>query len=117
MLRCKYTETKLIKNPLYDGKNYINLLHSDELLNSRNKENFKIKGQLKSKQSEPSEALKLSLAKQLTNIRNSKHQIYLKEKNNTTKNVNNKIYISRDKSLNKDENKKENNTNYWPKGT
>ena len=60
MLRCKYTETKLIKNPLYDGKNYINLLHSDELLNSRNKENFKIKGQLKSKQSEPSEALKLS---------------------------------------------------------
>ena len=73
--------------------------------------------QLKSKQSEPVEQLKLSLAKQLTDIRTSKHQIYLEDKNNTTKNVSNKIYISHEKSLNIDENKKENNTHYWPKGT
>ena len=107
----------VLKNPLYDGEKYINLLHSDELLNSRNSENFKIKEQLKSKQSEPSEQLKLSLAKQLTDIRNSKRQIYFKDKNSTTKNVNNKTYISLDKSLNIDENKKGNNTHYWPKGT
>ena len=74
--------------------------------------------QLKSKQSEPSEQLKLSLAKQLTDIRNLKHQIYLKVKNNTTENVSNKIYIYIytyiycDKSLNIDGNKKENNTHY-----
>ena len=90
----------LLKNPFYDGENYINLLHSDELSNSKNTENFKIKEQLKSKQLQPSEQLKLSLAKQLAYIRNSKHQIYLKDKSNTTKNVNNKIYI-RDKSLNR----------------
>ena len=72
--------------------------------------------QLKSKPSEPSEQLKVSLAKQLTDIQNSKHQIYLEGKNNTTKNVSNKIYISREKSLNIDQNKKENNTHYWPKG-
>ena len=108
----------LLKNTLYDGENYINLLHTDKLLNSRNTENIKIKEQLKSKskQSKPLEQLKLSLANQVTDIRNSKHQIYLKNKSNTTKNINNKIYISRDKSLNIDENKKENNTHYWPKG-
>ena len=55
MLRCKYTETKLIKKSIYDGENDISLLHSDELLNSRNTENFMIKEQLKPKQSEPSE--------------------------------------------------------------
>ena len=54
--------------------NYINLLHLDELFKS-NTENMKIKEQLKSKQSEPSEQLKLSLAKQVTDTRNSKHQI------------------------------------------
>ena len=31
--------------------------------------------------------------------------------------VSNKIHISRDKSLNIDENKTKNNTHYWPKGT
>ena len=87
---------------MYNEENYINLLHSDDVLNS-NIENVKVKEQLKSKESEPSEQLKLSLAKQLTDIRNSKHQIYLERKNNTTKNVSNKIYISRDKSLNIDE--------------
>ena len=96
---------------MFNGKNYINLLHADELLNSNTK-NIKIKEQLKSKQSEPSEQLKLSLAKQSTDIRNSKHQIYLEDKNNTTKNVNSKIYISRNKSLNLDENRKETNTHY-----
>ena len=96
---------------MFNEKNYINLLHADELLNSNTK-NIKIKEQLKSKQSEPSEQLKLSLAKQLTDIRNSKHQIYLEDKNNTTKNVNSKIYISRNKSLNLDENRKETNTHY-----
>ena len=106
-----------LKNPLYNEENYINLLHSEELLNSRNTENIKIKEQLKSKPSEPSEQLKLSLAKQLTDIRNSKHQIYLEDKNNIKENVSNKICISRDKSLNIDENKKENNTHYCPKGT
>ena len=82
-------------------------------LNSNTK-NIKIIEQLKL---EPSEQLKLSLAKQLTDIWNSKHQVYLEDKNNTTKNVSNKIYISRDKSLNIDEKKKENNTHHWPKGT
>ena len=101
---------------MHNEENYINLLHSDELLNSNTK-NIKIKQQLKSKQSEPSEQLKLSLAKQLTYIRNSKHQIYLEDKNNTKENVSNKICISRDKSLNIDENKKENNMHYWLKGT
>ena len=96
---------------MFNEKNYINLLHADELLNSNTK-NIKIKEQLKSKQSEPSEQLKLSLAKQSTDIRNSKHQIYLEDKNNTTKNVNSKIYISRNKSLNLDENRKETNTHY-----
>ena len=96
---------------MFNEENYINLLHADELLNSNTK-NIKIKEQLKSKQSEPSEQLKLSLAKQLTDIRNSKHQIYLEDKNNTTKNVNSKIYISRNKSLNLDENRKETNTHY-----
>ena len=57
------------------------------------------------------------MAKQLIDIRNSKHHIYLEGKNNTTKNVGNKICISFEKSLNIDENKKENNTHYWPKGT
>ena len=75
-------------------------------MNSRKTENIKIKYQLKSKQSESSEQLKLSLAKQLTDIRNSKHQIYLEDKNDTTKNVSNKIYISLDKFLNIGENKK-----------
>ena len=106
----------VLKNPLHNEENYINLLHSDELLHS-NTENIKIKEQLKSKQSEPSEQLQLSLAKQLTDIWNSKHQVYLEDKYNTTKNVSNKIYISRDKSLNIDQNKKENNTHSWPKGT
>ena len=54
--------------------NYINLLHFEVLFKS-NTENMKIKEQLKSKQSEPSEQLKLSLAKQVTDTRNSKHQI------------------------------------------
>ena len=36
-----------LKNPLYNEENYINLLHSDELLNS-NTENIRIKEQLKS---------------------------------------------------------------------
>ena len=49
--------------------NYINLLHPKELLNS-NTENIKIKEQLQLKQAEPSEQLKLSLAKQLTDISN-----------------------------------------------
>ena len=88
-LNANTPKLNLLKNPLYDGKNYINLLHSDELLNSRNTKNFKIKEQLKLKQSEPLEQLKLSLAKQLTDIRNTKNQIYLKDKNNTRKNVNN----------------------------
>ena len=57
------------KNLLYNEEKYINLLHFDELLNSNTK-NIKIKEQLKSKQSQPSEQLKLSLAKQLTDIRN-----------------------------------------------
>ena len=78
----------------------MNLLHFDELLNSRNTESIKIK-ESKSKQSEPSEQLKLSLAKQLADTRNSKHQIYLEDKNNTKENVSNKICTSRDKSLNK----------------
>ena len=78
---------------------------------------MKIKEQLKPKQSEPSEQLKLSFLKQLTDIRNSQHQIYLEDKNNTKENVSNKIYISLDKSLNIHENKKEKNTHYWPKGT
>ena len=84
-------------------------------LNSNTK-NIKIIEQLKLEPSESSEQLKLSLAKQLTDIWNSKHQVYLEDKNNTTKNVSNKIYIPRDRSLNIDENKKENNTHYWPKG-
>ena len=109
-------KSNLLKNTFYDAENYTNLLHTNELLNSRNTVNIKTKEQLKSKQSEPLEQLKLSLANQVTDIWNSKHQIYLKNKSNTTKNVNNKIYISRDKSLNIDENKKENNTHYWPKG-
>ena len=92
-----------LKNPLYNEENYINLLHYGELLHSNTK-NIKIIEQLKLKPSEPSEQLKLSLAKQLTDIRNSKHQIYLEDKNNTTKNVSNKIYISCGKSLNIDEN-------------
>ena len=58
---------------MYDEENYINLLHSDELLNS-NTETIRIKEQLKSEQSEPPEQSKLLLAKQLTDIRNSKHQ-------------------------------------------
>ena len=85
-------------------------------MSSRNTVTYKIKEQLKSKQSGPLEQWKISLEKQLTDIRNSKHQIYLKDKNNTTKNVNNETYISRGKSLNIDENKKENNTHYWPRG-
>ena len=101
---------------MLNKENYINLLHSHELLNS-NTENIKIKEQLKSKQSEPSEQLKPSLAKQLTDIQNLKHQIYLEDKNNTTKNVSNKIHISRVKYLDRDENKKENITHDWPKGT
>ena len=88
-----------LKNPLYNEENYINLLHYGELLHSNTK-NIKIIEQLKLKPSEPSEQLKLSLAKQLTDIRNSKHQIYIEDKNNTTKNVSNKTYISRNKSLN-----------------
>ena len=52
-----------LKNSLYNEENYIHLLDIGELLNSRNRENIKIK-ELKSKQSEPSEQLKLSLAKQ-----------------------------------------------------
>ena len=32
----------LFKNPLHDGENYINLLHSDKLLNSRNTEKTSI---------------------------------------------------------------------------
>ena len=97
-------------------ENYVDLLHSDKLLNSRNTENTKTKERLKSKQSEPSE-LKISLGKQLTDIWNLKHQIFLQDKNNTKENVSNKICISRDKSLNIDENKKENNTHCWLKGT
>ena len=85
-------------------KNDVNLSHSEELLNSNTKIIKKIE-QLKSKRSEPLEQLKFSLAKQWSDIRNSKHQIYLEDKINTTKNVSNKIYISRDKSLNIDENK------------
>ena len=100
----------LLKNPLYKEENYINSLTSNKLL--KNPENIKIKEQLKLKQSGPSEQLKLSLEKQLTDIRDSKHQIYLEDKNNTTKNVNNKIYISPDKSLSIDDNKKENNIHY-----
>ena len=64
---------------MYNEENYIKLLHSDDLLNSTTK-NIKIKEQLKPKQSEPSEQLKRSSAKQLTDIPNSKHQIYLKTK-------------------------------------
>ena len=101
---------------MYNEENYVNLLRSDELLNSNTK-NIKIIEQLKSKLSEPSEQLTLSLAKQLTDIRNSKHHIYLEDKNNTTKNVSNKIYFVRDKSLNIDENKKENNIHYCLRGT
>ena len=115
-LDANTTKLNFLKNPLHNEENYINLLHSDKLLNSNTK-NIKIKQQLKSKQSEPSEQLKLSLAKQLTYIRNSKHQIYLEDKNNTKENVSNKICISCDKSLNIDENKKENNMHYWLKGT
>ena len=88
---------------MYNEENYVNLSHSDELLNSNTKNIKKIE-QLKSKPLEPSEQLKFSLAKQLTDIRNSKHQIYLEDKNNATKNVSNKIYISCSKSLNIDEN-------------
>ena len=86
------------KNPLYNEENYVNLLHFDELLNS-NTENIKIKEQLKLKQSEPSEQLKLSLEKQLADICNSKHQIYLEDKNNTKENVSNKICIFRENVL------------------
>ena len=57
----------------------MNTLHSDELL-SYNIENMKIEEQLKSKQSDPSQELKLSLRKQSTDIRNSKHQIYFENK-------------------------------------
>ena len=101
---------------MYNEENYVNLLRYDELLNSNTK-NIKIIEQLKSKLSEPSEQLTLSLAKQLTDIRNSKHHIYLEDKTNTTKNVSNKIYFVRDKSLNIDENKKENNIHYCLRGT
>ena len=93
-LNANTPKLNLLKNPLYDGENYINLLHSGELLNSRNTKNFKIKEQLKLKQSEPLQQLKLSLAKQLTDIRNSKNQIYLKDKINTRKKVNNLYIIS-----------------------
>ena len=48
MLRYKYTETKLFKKSIHNEDNYINLLHSDELLNSNTK-NIKIKEQLISK--------------------------------------------------------------------
>ena len=58
----KTPKLHFLKNPLYDEENYINLLHSGELLNS-NTEKKKIKEHLKLKQSEPSEQLKLSLAK------------------------------------------------------
>ena len=110
-LDANILKLKFLKKRLYNEENYINLLHSDELLNSNTKD-IKIIEQLKLKPSEPSEQLKLSLAKQLTDIRNSKHQIYLEDKNNTTKNVSNKIYVSRNKSLNIYQNKKENNTHY-----
>ena len=49
-----------LKNPLYNEENYINLSQSNELLNSNTK-NIKIIEQLKSKPSEPSKQLKLSL--------------------------------------------------------
>ena len=113
-LDANTSKLNLLKNPLYKEENYINSLPSNKLL--KNAENIKVKEKLKSKQSGPSEQWKLSLEKQLTDIRDSKHQIYLEDKNNTTKNVNNKIYISPDKSLSIDDNKKENNTHYWTKG-
>ena len=89
---------------MYNEENYINLLHSDELLCS-NLKNIKITEQLKSNPSKPSEQLKLYLSIQLIDIRNSNHQIY-EDKNNTAKTVRNEIYISRDKSLNINENEK-----------
>ena len=94
---------------MYNEESYINLLHSDELLCS-NLKNIKITEQLKSNLSKPSEQLKLYLAIQLIDIRNSNHQIY-EDKNNTAKTVRNEIYISRDKSLNINENEKKNNNN------
>ena len=94
---------------MYNEESYINLLHSDELLCS-NLKNIKITEQLKSNPSKPSEQLKLYLAIQLIDIRNSNHQIY-EDKNNTAKTVRNEIYISRDKSLNINENEKKNDNN------
>ena len=45
-LDANTSKLNFLKSPLYNKENYINLLHSGELLNSRNTENIKIKEQL-----------------------------------------------------------------------